>query len=363
MGMRIFIVAGDRSGDAHAARLMQAIRQREPDVEFVGLGGPAMEAVGLRSILPFATMNVSGFWEVLRRYRILRAAFESTLNHCLAERYDAFIPVDYPGFNLPLARRLRACGTPVFWYIAPQLWAWGRWRARRLAEAVDRLFVVFPFEVDFFRRAGIEAEWYGHPFLDNPAYMHEPSVEKQPNLIALLPGTRQHERNLHLSLFLRVADRLRRRHQQLEFAVACEQPPEIAVPESVRFTPNVEQLLLNAGLAVVKAGTSSLEAMLAGAAEVVVYRASIGTYLIARSLIRIPYVALPNIIAGRQIVPEVVQWTNNVRRIEEQVEYLIAHPDEQHRQRDEARRLRLHLGSSGVSQRIADRMLTLLGRR
>jgi len=362
MGLRLFIVAGDRSGDAHAARLMRALRQREASVEFVGIGGPAMEAEGLHAIQSFATMNVSGFWEVLRRYRTLKAAFTSVLQHCNTTPYDAFIPVDYPGFNLPLARHLRARGTPVLWYIAPQLWAWGAWRARRLAEAIDRLFVVFPFEVEFFRRAGIEAEWLGHPFLDNPAYATEPLATKQPNLVALLPGIRQHEQALHLPLMLRLAERLGHRHQQLQFMVACEKPATLRVPASVRFTTNVEQLLQDAQVAVVKAGTSSLEALLAGTPEVVLYRASLGTYLVARSLIRIPFVALPNIITGRRVVPEVVQWSTRIGRIEQQLERLLMNPDEQERQREEARRIRTLLGGSGASQRIADRMLALLGR-
>jgi lipid-A-disaccharide synthase len=363
MGRRIFIVAGDRSGDIHAARLMHALREREPAVEFVGIGGPSMVEAGLQTIVPFETMNVSGFWEVLRRMGTLRGVLDMTKEYAQATWFDAFIPVDYPGFNLQLARWFRARGIPVLWYIAPQLWAWGAWRARRLVEAVDRLFVVFPFEVEFFQRAGIETEWYGHPLLDNPAYAQEPTGAKNPNLVALLPGTRPHERKLHLPLLLNVASQLRQRYQHLQFVVATARPASMPATPWLQFTTNVEQLLLEAHLAVIKAGTSTLESLLAGTPQVVIYRASLGTYLVGRMLVRIPFVALPNIIAGQKIIPEVVQWSGNIRRIEQQVEGLLANSEEQERQRNAARHIRSLLGGSGASQRIADRMLELLGRR
>jgi lipid-A-disaccharide synthase len=363
MGFRIFIVAGEPSGDRHAARLMEAIKRREPTAEFFGIGGPAMQAVGLESIVPFAGMNVNGFWEVLRQYRTLRLAFDRTLRHSQARDYDLFVPVDYPGFNLRLAEHVRRRGVPVFWYIAPQLWAWGRWRARRLAEVVDRLFVVLPFEVEFFQRLGIEAEFHGHPFLDDPGYTTPPSIEaKHPHDVALLPGSRAHEQRLNLPLMLRLADALRQRDSALEFTVAIAPPSGKRTP-GFGFDADAQRVLLRSSYGVVKTGTSTLEAMLAGVVQVAMYRASLGTYALGRVLVSIPSVALPNIILGQCVVPEVIQTSSAIGRLLRTVERVLADPDEAARQREASLQLRRALGEAGASQRIADRMLALLGRR
>lgn len=362
MGLRIFIVAGERSGDRHAARLMEAIKRREPSAEFFGIGGPAMHAAGLECIVPFAAMNVNGFWEVLQHYRALQRAFERTLYHSQARDYDLFVPVDYPGFNLRLAAHVRRRDVPVFWYIAPQLWAWGRWRARRLADVVDRLFVVLPFEVDFFGRLGIATEFHGHPILDDPGYATPPSIEaKHPQHIALLPGSREHEQRLNFPLMLRLADALRFRNPSLEFTVAIAPPPG-GSPPGIHFDADAQRILLRSRYGVVKAGTSTLEAMLAGVVQVAMYRASVGTYVLGRALVSIPSVALPNIIVGRNVVPEIVQTSTAIGRLLRTVERVLADPDEAARQWEASFQLRRVLGESGASQRIADRMLTLLGR-
>ncbi|MCS6999694.1 MAG: lipid-A-disaccharide synthase [Candidatus Kapabacteria bacterium] len=362
MSLRVFIVAGDRSGDNHAARLMQAIKDREPTAVFTGIGGTAMIEAGLVPLMPFEHMNVSGFWEVLRRYRLLRAAFDTTLHYARTESFDLFIPVDYPGFNLPLARDFRRRGIPVFWYIAPQLWAWGQWRARQLAEAVDRLFVVLPFEVEFFRRMGIPAEFYGHPFMDDPAYAQPPAEEKEPFSIALLPGSRAHERALHYTVMLEIAHRLHQKDTRWQFLVATEPSAERNIPPYIHFLPDAKEVLHRARYGLIKAGTSTLEAMLANVAQVTMYRASLGTYVTARMLVKIPFVALPNIVLGEKVVPEIVQWTARTGKILRALEELMGNPQQVLQQHQAAQRIRSMLGASGVSARIADRILTLLGR-
>ena len=218
--VHIFITAGDPSGDAHAARLMAAIRTHIPTVVFEGFGGPEMELQGLRSLAHIRDLAVTGFWEVAKRYRF----FRSLLNRCddaiARTRPVAFIPVDYPGFNIRLAARVRARKTnrvPVFWYIAPQLWAWGERRATKLAAAVDRLFVVFPFEVEFFQRHGIRAEYVGHPLAE------EIPVDTQgrvPGQVLLMPGSRAQELHHHTGLLADVVDRVRAHRSDVSFVVA-----------------------------------------------------------------------------------------------------------------------------------------------
>ena len=193
---RIFISAGEPSGDLHAARLMAEIKKIYPEIEFVGLGGNRMEAEGLRSIIPISELSVVGFWEVAKKYRF----FKEVLNKCTeiisSGDIDLFIPVDYPGFNMRLAANAKKAKVPVVYYIAPQLWAWGKDRAKKLARVCDRLLVLFPFEEEYFSSFGINTTFVGHPLLDNSMFDEVDPADKK-NIIAFLPGSRIQEIKRH----------------------------------------------------------------------------------------------------------------------------------------------------------------------
>ena len=347
--VHIFITAGDPSGDAHAARLMAAIRTHIPTVVFEGFGGPEMELQGLRSLAHIRDLAVTGFWEVAKRYRF----FRSLLNRCddaiARTRPVAFIPVDYPGFNMRLAARVRARTTnrvPVFWYIAPQLWAWGERRATKLAAAVDRLFVVFPFEVEFFQRHGIRAEYVGHPLAE------EIPVDTQgrvPGQVLLMPGSRAQELHHHAGLLADVVDRVRAHRSDVSFVVARARNIELRaleplVQRNVDVVDDAHAAMQTASAGIIKAGTSTLEAAFRGLPFATFYRTSPLSYAISKRLVTVTSVTMMNLLLKRNVVHEYIQHDATSTRIADEIETLLD---------DSARRTELVTAMSDVREMLS----------
>ncbi len=347
--VHIFITAGDPSGDAHAARLMAAIRTHIPTVVFEGFGGPEMELQGLRSLAHIRDLAVTGFWEVAKRYRF----FRSLLNRCddaiARTRPVAFIPVDYPGFNMRLAARVRARKTnrvPVFWYIAPQLWAWGERRATKLAAAVDRLFVVFPFEVEFFQRHGIRAEYVGHPLAE------EIPVDTQgrvPGQVLLMPGSRAQELHHHTGLLADVVDRVRAHRSDVSFVVARARNIDLRaleplVQRNVDVVDDAHAAMQTASAGIIKAGTSTLEAAFRGLPFATFYRTSPLSYAISKRLVTVTSVTMMNLLLKRNVVHEYIQHDATSMRIADEIETLLD---------DSARRTELVTAMSDVREMLS----------
>lgn len=306
---KIFITAGEASGDVHAARLMAEIRRRIPDVVFEGFGGPEMEMQGLRSLAHIRDLAVTGFVEVAKRYRF----FTDLLNRCEAtiqkSKPDLFIPVDYPGFNMRLAARVRTRSLPVLWYIAPQLWAWGEKRASKLSSVVDKLLVVFPFEVDFFAKHGIAAEYVGHPLVETLPETHEQRI---PNRVLLMPGSRAQEISHHVPLLREVVRTLRVQHSEVSCVVAKSSSvtAELLKPltdEGAILVSDARTEMLTASAGLIKAGTSTLEATLSGLPFSTFYKTSFLTYQISRHLINVQSVTLCNLLLKKNVVKEFIQ--------------------------------------------------------
>lgn len=323
-----FIVAGEASGDLHAARLMRALKELLPECRFSGIGGANMAREGLESIVPLADISVVGFWEVAKRYPMFKRLLETTSSMLASGGYDAFIPVDYPGFNLRLAAAAKAAHVPVAWYIAPQLWAWGSDRASKLKSLVDMLLVVLPFEPDFFRQFGIDAHFVGHPLMEDPVIAAPPlAVSKRDREIALFPGSRRQEIARNLPTMLESIATMRHiSPQYADYRVTLALSPTLPATEYDRllqetykrygFTIEREtdgrRLLARARAGMVKTGTSTLEAALCGMPHVMMYRTSALSYLYAKHLVNLSTIALPNILMekvhGRNnVVPELVQ--------------------------------------------------------
>lgn len=306
---KIFITAGEASGDAHAARLMAEIRRRIPDVVFEGFGGPEMEMQGLRSLAHIRDLAVTGFVEVAKRYRF----FTDLLNRCEAaiqkSKPDLFIPVDYPGFNMRLAARVRSRSLPVLWYIAPQLWAWGEKRASKLSSVVDKLLVVFPFEVEFFAKHGIAAEYVGHPLVET---LLDATEGRIPNRVLLMPGSRSQEISHHVPLLQDVVRTLRQQHSNITCVVAKSNSvaAELLQPlidEGAVLSNDARSEMQSASAGLIKAGTSTLEATLSGLPFSTFYRTSFLTYQISRHLINIQSVTLCNLLLKRNVIKEFIQ--------------------------------------------------------
>ncbi len=356
MGRRVFIVAGEPSGERYAARLMAAWRQLDPEVEFIGIGGPRMEAEGLHSLVSLSRLSVVGFWEAMRHYGFFRGLLRRCEGIVRTQGVDAVLLVDYPGFNLRLAERVARLGKPVYYYIAPQTWAWGRWRLQTLARAVTLLLVAFPFEVEFFGQAGVRCTFVGHPLMDEPQLAHAPEPpERRPLQIALFPGSRPQELRYHLPLLQQVALELRRELPQATVAAAIPSAPwsaSVAAEQLWKWHADPYGLLQTSRAGLVKVGTSTLEAALCGMPFVAFYRMSWLSYGIARLLVQLPSVVLVNVLLRAPIVPEFLQHRARPATLVGALLRLLD-PEVARHQWESFQHLRALLGGPGVAQRAA----------
>lgn len=312
----IFLSAGEPSGDLHGAAVARALRQRWPSARLLGLAGPRMRAEGVEPVVDFERLAVMGFVEVLRHLpffvRLLRRA-----ERILQERgVDLVVPIDYPGFNLRFARRASGRGIPVLYYIAPQVWAWHRSRAAKLASTADRLAVILPFEEEVFRAYGADVRFVGHPLAlrpgpvqDREAFCAALGLDPARRILALFPGSRLQEVQRHLSVFREAAGRVvdARWHLQPVIARSPDVDEAAYAGSEYPMTTDGRSLLAHAHAALVKSGTTTLETALAGVPMVIAYRTHPATFWLARRLVRVEHVGLVNLVANRRIAPELLQ--------------------------------------------------------
>ena len=316
----LLISAGEASGDLHAARLAAALRERGA-TQLFGLGGEHMRAAGVELIAESREVSVLGITEILHRLPDLRRVFRRLLDAVDARRPPLAILVDFPGFHLRLARHLRRRGVRNLYFIAPQFWAWRPWRVRVVRRRFERALCIFPFEVDFYRENGVNAEFIGHPLAGrvNPScsrseFLSRLALDPARPVVALLPGSRPGEFAHNLPPLLEACRELSAtRNAQFVLAAAPGLPDETLAPAlrpglGIHVSSGATyDVLASADVAVVSSGTATVEAAMCGAPTVVVYRVSPVTAALARPLIRAPYFAMVNLIAGRAIVPELIQ--------------------------------------------------------
>jgi lipid-A-disaccharide synthase len=326
--LRVGILAGEASGDHLGRGLMAALRRRFPDVRFVGIGGPAMLAEGLESLVSMDRLSVNGFIDPIRRLPELLGIRRRLLERFAEEPPDVFVGVDFNVFNLMVERRLKARGIPTVHYVSPSVYAWRRGRVRRIARAADLLLALYPFEPALYAGTPVRAVFVGHPLADAIApdsgddahratARAELGVPPGGPLVALLPGSRMSEIRLLGDVLLDAAERIRSCLPDVRFVVPCVRPQirawldaAIAARSAVGIhaCEGTARLALTAcDGAIVKSGTSTLETMLIGRPMVVCYRLGPLTYRLVRALLRTEHVALPNILAGRRLVPELLQ--------------------------------------------------------
>lgn len=369
---RVLLVAGEASGDLHGGHLVQALLRQRPDLQLVGVGGQELRAAGMDVQIDVAQLSAAGLVEIAasipRHWRVMRWLKQRMDRH----RPDAVVLVDYPGFNLMVAQEAHRRGIPVFFYIAPQVWAWGRGRAARMARLIDRLAVIFPFEEPIFNAHGRSfARYVGHPLLDGLQVTRPPLEtrrfyglsEHQP-LLLLMPGSRRSEAQLLLRPMLRAAQVLRSdgwqvvllRAPTLEQSFLCEVAGMAALPLPV-IEGDTYNLMAAADVALASSGTATLEAALLGCPPVIVYRFSWLTYWLASLVIGRRTMGLPNVILGRMVFPELVQQEVQVDALVRQVRRLQAGRGTFSSAIEE---LRSRMGEPGASQRAAQELLDLL---
>ena len=313
---RILISAGEPSGDLHGAGVARALRRRWPDARLYGFGGTQMREAGVELIAHVDELAVMGFAEVARHLPFFIGLLRNVRQRLDADPPDLVIPIDYPGFNLRLARMARDRRIPVLYYIAPQVWAWHRSRMRELAANTDRLAVILPFEEALFREHGARATFVGHPLLDLPddlptreAFCAGLGIDAGKPILALFPGSRAQEVRRHLALFESAAERVRRARPDVQpvIAVGDAVPAELYAHASATRTRESRALLQHAAAALVKSGTTTLQAAVAGAPMVVAYQMHPLSYAIARRVVEVPHVGLVNLVAGERLAPEFIQ--------------------------------------------------------
>jgi lipid-A-disaccharide synthase len=326
--VRLLVSAGEASGDLYAARLVEAFRKRHPEAEFFGCAGPRMRAAGVRAVADQRTLAVAGIVEVAAHLPRIWREFRKLLAAARAERPDAAILTDSPDFHLRLAPRLKRLGIPVIYFIAPQAWAWRESRVRTLKRWTDGLLCIFPFEEAFFRERGVEAACIGHPLarIVRPSgtraeFRARVKLRDDARIVVLLPGSRRGEVARHLLILLDAARRIRER-AGVQFVVALPAGFDGATfrePIRAAGIQMVEGLtwdaLANAELALAASGTVTIEAAFLGVPMVTFYRVNALSWVLGRWLVRAPHLTMVNLVAGRRLVPELIQGDMTAERI------------------------------------------------
>jgi lipid-A-disaccharide synthase len=376
----LLIVAGDPSGDAHAARLITTLRRQDPALAVTALGGPALQRAGATLLADLTQSAAIGPVDAARHLARFARAKRLLETHLTTQRPDAAILVDFGDFNLPIVAPLvKRHGVPLLYYISPQVWAWGRWRVRLIRRYIDQMVVFFRFEEEFYRAAGVPVTWVGHPLLDEAASAapREPATQAlglNPwrRTVGLLPGSRGQEVARHLPLMLAAAERMAWHMPGLQFLLLkAPALPDAALQDLVRRAPISVRLatapapeaLALMDAAVVASGTATLETALAGVPMVVIYRASWPTYLAARLALRIPRIAMVNVVAQRAVVPELLQHQATPARIADTLLRLLRDDEACHVMREGLQEVRRRLGPPGAVDRAARAVTELLAAR
>jgi len=348
MSPTIFISAGEASGEHYgallAASIQQQLAQKGETAELFGMGGERMQAAGVERIVRAEDVSVMGLTEVLAHLPKIYGEFRKLKKAIRARRPDVAVLIDFPDFHFRLAREFHRLGIPVIYFVSPQLWAWKKHRIRLVQKYVRKMLVIFPFEEAFYREHGVEAEFVGHPLAEMPQpaitreqFAHENALDPNATWIGVLPGSRPHEIRDHLPEMLEAARGLANGHAQtFEFMVPLAPTlntaqraevhrvvQEMASPLTVRLVDDARAALFHARASMVASGTATVEAALVGNPFVVVYRVSALTYAIAKRVVKVPHVAMANLIAGKRVVPELIQNDFTAANIIQQIELLL----------------------------------------
>ena len=343
--LRIGVVAGEASGDLLGARLLQALQRQLPNATFAGVCGPEMKALGCKSLFPIERLSVMGLTEVLGRYFDLRRARSEVIRHFLDNPPDLFIGIDSPGFNLGIEHALKRAGIPTVHYVSPQVWAWRTWRVRKIRQSVDLMLTLFPFEEEFYRGHGVPAVFAGHPLadeiqgdIDTRGARGKLKLPADGQIVALMPGSRVTELKAHADLFIKTASWLHQRDPGLHFVIPFVNRATLTLFEQAikkneawdlpitRVHGHSRVALAAADVVLLASGTATLEALLLRRPMVVTYRVSPLSYWLIKKFSHIKLYAMPNHLAGSEVVPEILQCQATPVRLGSAVERFLKYP-------------------------------------
>ena len=402
MSKFIYFVAGEASGDNHGAELMRSVRQLDVDLHFIGRGGPRMKTIAGRQFHDWiGNAAVLGLWEVIRNYGYFREKFRETLSEIEKSKPDAVVLIDYPGFNLRLARELRRriAAHKIIYYISPQVWAWNRGRIKKMARFLDLMLCIFPFEADLYNQSGLRTVFVGHPMIERLRAC-KIDIERDPNLVALLPGSRSREVRKIFPVLIEAAYKLRRRKPNLRFEVAAasdelahemeeildrsalggqdrqrsrREPSDVdgkceALTGGKRDNQSFEirtgeaaTIMQRALVGVIASGSATLEAAYFRLPFVLIYKVAWPTYLAARLVVNVKYLGMPNVLTDKEVVPEFIQHRAKGQAIANAVLRLIDEPSAREQMISEFDAIIAKLGKGGASDRAANAIVNELG--
>jgi len=374
--VKLAVVAGEASGDLHASEVIRELKQLDPSLTTFGIGGDLLMAEGTEILHHAREMGIVGLFNVLRHLRMFRRIFDELMARIARERPDAVLLVDYPDFNLRVARACKRLGLRVIYYISPQVWAWRKGRVRQIARYVDEMIVIFPFEETFYRQRGVAVTYVGHPLVEELASIPIRTGEalRSPLRIALMPGSRRME---VASLLGPMLDAVSEIAASRPLEVVLIQAPTIdraqvdgllgaararhgGLPPIEVVAERRSERLAASDLALSSSGTATLEAAVLNVPVIVMYRLSPATHWLARHLVKLPHFSLVNIVAGREVVPELLQDQVTGKAIAAAAERILE-PAAHRRTKEELTRVRALLGEPGASRRAAQKIATLVG--
>ena len=361
--MTVYFVAGEVSADNHGAALMRSLLALDPEMEFIGRGGPQMQQVaGAQFKNWIGDAAVLGLWEVLRKYGYFREQFRQTLNEINESKPDAVVLIDYPGFNLRLARALRRQSQryKTIYYISPQVWAWNRGRIKKMARFIDLVLCIFPFETDLYAASGLRAVFVGHPMIER-LERQKIGTHRDPNLVGLFPGSRSREVRKIFPVMIEAARRLLQLNSTLRFQAAAaseelarkmseqladRQAIEIAVGQTAA-------IMQRSSVGIVASGSATLEAAYFGMPFVLIYKVAWPTYVAARLVVNVDFLGMPNLLAGKEVVPEFIQHEAKPDAIVKDVRLLMEDSPARDRMISDFDTIISKLGGTGASERAA----------
>jgi len=374
---KIMIIAGEASGDLHGSSLVRELLKINSDLEIFGIGGDKMKTQGVELIFHIDRLSFMGFFEVIKNLSFVRKVMKTMVSVTEARRPHLAILIDYPGFNLRFAKKVKKLGIPVAYYISPQVWAWGGNRVKKMQNSIDKMLVILPFEKEIYKRFNISCEFVGHPLLEvtRPILSLEDfqkkfDLRKNESVIGLLPGSRWQEVGKILPVMLESTKILEARVKNLKVLLGLAPTIKREKLENLLAQANlgakiVENLTYDlmryADLLLIASGSATLECAILGTPFLVLYKTSLWTYLVAKSLISIPNIALANVVAGKRIVPEFVQSQAVPNQIAEEMYEILSDKNRYRAIQNELRKVKEKLGEDGASKKatqIITEMLT-----
>jgi lipid-A-disaccharide synthase len=379
METKVLIVAGEASGDCHAANLVNHLKKSLPQARFYGLGGKNMKAAGVELSFDLTSLAVVGFVEILKHYSLFKKIFDGLITKTKEIKPDVAILVDYPGFNLRLAKELKKMGVRIVYFISPQVWAWGRGRVTFIRDTIDLMLVLFKFEEDLYSDGRFNVKWVGHPLLDivkptvsRERYLDTIGFKKEGPVISLLPGSRHREVLNHLAIMLQAAQKIFRAQQGAQFFICRSSTvrrevfkeiiDKIPIDFPYKIVDDETYNGVNASdLVLVASGTATLETAVLNKPMIIIYKVSFLTWVLAKACVKIPHIGLVNVVAGKKIVPELVQFDATPRKIAATTLKILEDKNRREKISEDLTALKNSLGAPGAYSRAAQEIAKFLG--